>query len=680
MSETSKFLMRTSQVSSSQVIIGVGLALVFLFFAQLNYGTDLSFSEQVILINTLSFEFDDYNNFDEILFTQSTLPRAMMAVLVGMTLGMVGSVLQQLTQNSLVSPLTIGTSAGAWLAMVIGSVWYPVVMAEYSAAVAMGGALFTFGLVVIIVGLNNLSGLSVVLAGMAVNILMGAIATAIILLHDQYAKNLFIWGAGDLAQNGWDQVTWLAPKLLPAILLVAFAPRVLALLRLGQSGAQSRGLSIVPAFFGILLISLWLVSASISTVGVISFIGLLSPNIARALGARTPRTEVISSALLGALLLLATDWIAIELSQFTYDFIPSGTTAALVGAPALIFFTRRKLKAQDQVSISLPKSRVVLTSAVYMKLVGIFAAAVFLSVFFTRMQIDGVVSYTFRVPDAFSFELIWPRLFTAMFVGAGLAVAGVLLQRLIYNPLASPDILGLSAGATFALVAASIFVGVNIFDSAPLLAFLGSVSVLVLLLVLGRKNHYAPSMLILTGIALTALIDSLVQFALARGNEDSYAILTWLSGSTYRVTTQMAIALAVSISLLAVLAVVTHRWLTLLSAGRPFAQARGLNVPIVFASLFVLVALICAITTAVMGPVGFLGLLAPHMAIMLGARKAKEQLVVAMAVGATLLVVANWFGQTIRFPAEIAAGTIVSVIGGGYFLLLLLKARMSGHS
>nr|WP_282437137.1 iron chelate uptake ABC transporter family permease subunit [Vibrio amylolyticus] len=114
-----------------------------------------------------------------------------------------------------------------------------------------------------------------------------------------------------------------------------------------------------------------------------------------------------------------------------------------------------------------------------------------------------------------------------------------------------------------------------------------------------------------------------------------------------------------------------------MSAGRLFAKARGVNVPVAFTCLFVLVALICAVTTAVMGPVGFLGLLAPHMAIMLSAKKAKEQLIVSMLLGAVLLLAANWLGQNLRYPAEIAAGMIVSVIGGSYFLLLLLKGRKS---
>ncbi|MEZ9231456.1 Fe(3+)-hydroxamate ABC transporter permease FhuB [Vibrio amylolyticus] len=651
------------------------VSIVALSLGHLGWATELSIFEQLNLLGSLSLNFDDYDDFESIVFTQSALPRFVMALMVGGVLGLVGSVLQQLTQNHLVSPLTLGTSAGAWLAIVIGSVWFPLLMAEYSLFVALSGSMLTFGLVIAIVGLKNLSGLPIILAGMATNILMGSIATAIILLHDQYARNLFVWGAGDLGQNGWENVLWLAPKLIPAFFLVVFAPRILALLRIGQSAAKARGLSIVPVFVLILAVSLWLVSASISAVGVISFIGLLAPNIARAVGARTPQSELVTSTLLGAALLIATDWFAMFIGNFTLDMIPSGTTAALIGAPALIFFTRRKLKAQDQVSITLPKTSAVFTSRQYLKLIGLLLMSLLVAFVVTRSTTDGAAEWVIRFPDTFAMGLLWPRMLTAICVGAGLAAAGVLLQRLIYNPLASPDILGLSAGATLVLVAASIFVGVNIFESAPQLAFFGSMSVLVLLLVLGRKNHYAPSMLILTGISLTALIDALVQFTLAKGNENSFTILAWLAGSTYRVTPSMAVSLLIAMLMMCGLALATHRWLTMLSAGRMFAKARGVNVPMAFITLFVLVALICAATTAAMGPVGFLGLLAPHMAIMLGAKRAKEQLIVAMLLGATLLLVANWLGQTIRYPSEIAAGTIVSVIGGSYFLLLLLKGR-----
>ncbi|MFT6986815.1 MAG: ABC-type Fe3+-siderophore transport system permease subunit [Psychromonas sp.] len=256
-----------------------------------------------------------------------------------------------------------------------------------------------------------------------------------------------------------------------------------------------------------------------------------------------------------------------------------------------------------------------------------------------------------------------------------MASAGTVLQRLVYNPLASPDILGISAGATFALIATSVFLGVNIFASGALIAFSGSMVVLALLLLLGRKNQFSPASMIMTGIAISALIESLVQFSLAKGTQDSYTIISWLAGSTYRVTADAALTLAFSVMLIFSLIVSVSRWLTLLSAGRQFAAARGLNVQRCSIILLCAVALLCALVTTTMGPVAFIGLLAPHIAVMLGAKQARAQLIVAALCGGLLMLIADWLGQILLFPMQIAAGTLVSIIGGGYFLILLIRGQ-----
>lgn len=642
------------------------LALLSAVVASLQIGSDLSLSRQLAIVTGTQAE-----EFADIMFSYAQLPRLVMALMVGAMLGLVGSLMQQLTQNALTSPLTLGTSSGAWLALIIVNVWFPELVGDHSALAAMAGAMLSLFLVIFIAGPKNMTGLPLVLSGMVVNILLGSVASAIILLNAEYAKNVFIWGAGDLTQNGWESVQWLLPRLSVSLLLLVFAPRILTLMRLGHQGAAARGLNVVPAFIVLMAVGLWLVAASITAVGVISFIGLLTPNIARALGARTPRFELTMSALLGALLLVATDAAAQLLSQLTVDAIPSGTTAAAIGAPALLWFSRRKMKAQDQVSIKLPPSRDRLSALILPALMLIVAGILCLTAVFVT---DGH-SWHVALPTAYQWELRWPRMLTALSAGVGLAIAGTVLQRLIYNPLASPDILGISAGATFALVGASVFLGMNIFAVGSVLAFAGSMLVLAVLLVLGRRHQFAPSSLILIGIALTALIDALVQFALAKGTQDSYSILTWLAGSTYRVTEGKALFLFVGVAALFVFTLATSRWLTLISAGRQFAAARGLNVPVSSALLLGTVALLCALVTATMGPVAFVGLLAPHMAVMLGAKQAREQLIVASLVGASVMLIADWVGQTVLFPAQIAAGTLVSVIGGSYFLFLLIRGR-----
>lgn len=654
---------------SAKHLLAVVMLLAAAALASLQFNQPLVLSHQWSLIGSpqLAESFDDFN------FAYAQLPRLVMTLIVGAMLGLVGSLMQQLTQNSLTSPLTMGTSSGAWLALIIVSIWWPDAIADYSALAAMTGALLAFGLILLIAGLDNMTGLPMVISGMVINILLGAIAGAIILLHQDYAQNVFMWGAGDLAQNGWEMIEWLVPRLSPLVLLLLLAPRVLTLLRLGHQGAQARGLSVIPAFFLLMIIGIWLVSASITVVGLIGFIGLLTPNIVRALGARTPRMELVASVVFGALLLLLTDMLAQWLTLWFGQVVPSGVTAAAIGAPALIWFSRRQLKAQDGIAVALPGSRQRVSRGLSVTVAALLVVGVAL---YFCYQPDSADTWL-ALPSDYQWSLRWPRALTALCTGIGLALAGTILQRLIYNPLASPDILGVSSGATFALVFSSLFLGQSLLSTQWGTALVGSLAVLLVLILLGRKHQFAPSSVILTGIAMTALLQAFVQFCLAKGNQDSYKILQWLAGSTYRVTAEQATLLSGLVLVLFVLSLMSSRALTLISISRSFATARGLNSAWMSLGLLVLVAMLCAVVTATMGPVAFVGLIAPHLARMLGAQQVKAQLLLGSLIGATTMLWSDWLGQVLLFPNQIAAGTLVAILGALYFLALLIVNRLA---
>ncbi|MGX9417741.1 Fe(3+)-hydroxamate ABC transporter permease FhuB [Vibrio sp. WJH972] len=648
-------------------IIGVFCSAVILHLTtiQNQFGPSLAF------FNTVLFAHQTLNeSFEWTTFVDASLPRLVMAIAVGGMFGLVGSLFQQLTQNRLMSPLTLGTSAGAWLGLVVLSVMFPTLSSSWQPSFALFGALLSMALVVSIVGVRNLTGLPVILAGMAVNLLLGAFATAIILLNQQYADNLFIWGAGDLAQNGWLSVKWLLPKLTLSLGILVFAPRILTILSLGSKGAEGRGLNTSMAFFILSLIGVWLVAVSVTSVGLISFVGLIAPNLARSFGFTRSRHELIASMVCGASVLLITDSLAVYISQWSLDLIPTGTATAIIGAPLLIVIARSKFVAQDVLSLTLPKGRLYLSTGVY---AAVCAIAFIIVVVMLFVPVGDVSS--FRIPDSFEWSILWPRLVAGMASGAGLSVAGVILQRLVYNPLASPDILGVSSGAVFALVSVSLVTGVSIHETSYGVAIAGSVITLVGLLLLGRKHQFSPSMLVLTGVALTATLEALVQFSLTRVGSDKYVILGWLSGSTYRVGASEALIAFVVVLAGIGLSLQFSRWLTLLSTGHRFARARGLPVSMSYVSLLALVAVFCATVTTTMGPVAFVGLLAPHIATLLGARHVKTQLVLAPMIGAVLLCSSDLIGQWIVFPAQIAAGTVVSVIGGTYFIFLLTRSR-----
>lgn len=609
--------------------------------------------------------------FEDAVFVYAAAPRAAIAVLVGAALGLAGSVLQQLTQNRLVSPLTVGAAQGAWLALVVGAVVAPVFTANHGLWLSMAGAVAATALVAAIAGRNGLAGLPVVLAGMAVTILLGAIAAIVILLNEQYVRNLFIWGAGDLTQTDWGWVGWLAPQLAVGLVLLLAIGRPLTLMRLGSGGAGARGLGVVPFILAAALVALWMTASAITAVGVIGFIGLLAPNLARMAGARTARDELVTSLLLGALLLLVTDALAVEASAWSRDLVPSGASAALVGAPALIWLSLGHLKARDQAAFTPPGGTAVLTPA-RVAIVGMIGVAVVTAAFLAG---PGAAGWQIGWPGDLVMSLRWPRIVTALAAGAGMAVSGVILQRLLHNPLASPEIIGISAGATLALVGAVLLLGVSIHEAGAPVAMLGGVAVLALVLLLGRRHGNAPSIIVLAGISLDALLDAALQFALASGGEETYTIIGWLAGSTYRATAAQAITLSVGVAVLLALCLALNRWLALLSLGDAVAASRGVATRRAKPALLALGAVLAALVTSIVGPVAFVGLIAPHMAALLGARHSRGQLLLAAALGSVLFVASDWAGRTLLYPLQLPSGAVASILGGAYFILLLARRR-----
>jgi iron complex transport system permease protein len=167
-----------------------------------------------------------------------------------------------------------------------------------------------------------------------------------------------------------------------------------------------------------------------------------------------------------------------------------------------------------------------------------------------------------------------------------------------------------------------------------------------------------------------------VKVALAVGSQDSYTIIGWLGGSTYRVSGAEAGLLALTALLGLGLVLLMRRWLTLLSAGDDMALARGLSLRLARPVCLTLAAALAALVTAWLGPVAFVGLLAPHAAVMVGARRVTAQATMAGGIGAVLMVGSDWLGRMALHPMQLPAGSVASVLGGGYFLWLLLRRRV----
>jgi len=239
-------------------------------------------------------------------------------------------------------------------------------------------------------------------------------------------------------------------------------------------------------------------------------------------------------------------------------------------------------------------------------------------------------------------------------------------------------VLGVSAGATLAVALVLIVAGDIGSTGATVAATGGGLAVLAAILMLGRRSGFAPERVLLAGIALSALIDAVVGVLSATGDPRAMVLLGWMAGSTGGKLPADAVAAAVATVALVPASVLVVRWLDILPLGGP--QALALGVPLARSRLLLLLlaALATAAATLIVGPLTFVGLMAPHIVRSLGARRPLPTLLGAAAVGAGLMSAADGLARTAMFPLQLPTGLMGSMVGAP-FLMVLLNRRSSWH-
>ena len=266
-----------------------------------------------------------------------------------------------------------------------------------------------------------------------------------------------------------------------------------------------------------------------------------------------------------------------------------------------------------------------------------------------------------------------PRLLLALFVGAALAVAGVLVQGIIRNPLASPDILGVNHAASLASVGALLLLPSLPVIVLPLLAFAGGMAGLIILKILAKTSQ--PMKLALTGVALSACWASLTDYVMLSRPQEVNSALLWLTGSLWgRDWSFVNIAVPLLILLLP-LSLYFSRDLDLLALGEARAATLGVSVKrSQFWGLLLAVAM-TATGVAVCGPISFIGLVVPHMVRKITGGQHRWLLPVSALTGALLLVIADLLARMIHPPLELPAGVLTAMIGAPWFVWLLMRMR-----
>ena len=606
---------------------------------------------------------------DAVLWRFALLPQLAMALLAGAALGVAGVLLQQGLRNPLAAPETLGIQGGGLLAMALTVLWRPEWLAQWGEWIPFAGGSVAAALVLVLAARRQNSPFALLLAGILVSLLCGSLLTLLLLNHDLALVSLLALSAGSLTQDGWLPVAQLAPRLLGVLLLVVVLARPLRLLELGDQGVRSFGASPAALRLLTLLLAIYLSASVVSQVGAISFVALAAPLLARLAGARRLLPRVVVAAVFGGCLLLAADRLIALLP--TSGELATGSLVALLGAPLLLGLVLRvRLPEAPLPSASSGKRH----QSVPRLLLGIALVTLLALLLGVGLARDAGGWSWFAAGD-WTLIAHWrlPRVLAALAAGGMLALAGLLTQRLTGNPLASPEVLGISSSCGLGLMLLGLLYPQA---SQPLQLLVGTLSSLLLLgglLWWSRRSQFAPLRLLLCGMTVTALFAASQSLLLGSGDPRGLQLLSWMSGSTYYVTSAVAWILVVLMGLLLALSWPLSRWLDILPLGGVAASSFGLDLARSRLLILVLAALLTAAATLLVGPISFIGLLAPHLARHLGLFRAREQLLGSMGCGMAVMLLADWAGRQWLFPDQIPAGLMASLIGGSYFLFSLWR-------
>ncbi|MFC6160034.1 FecCD family ABC transporter permease [Kribbella jiaozuonensis] len=269
------------------------------------------------------------------------------------------------------------------------------------------------------------------------------------------------------------------------------------------------------------------------------------------------------------------------------------------------------------------------------------------------------------------FEL--PRVILAWLVGIALAVSGGVMQGVIRNPLAAPDVVGVTKGAGFAGMLLLLAIpGVPVLAVVPA-AFLGGLLAAALVYLLAYRRGATPVRIALVGVAVSAAFEAGIRFLLVRNPLDVSAALIWLTGSLFGRSMSSVYEILPWVVVLVPLVLIWARKLDVLGLGDDLAAGLGEPVEKTRRLLLLFAVALASSAVAVSGTIGFIGLIAPHMARRVFGGRHLASLPSAALFGVLLMLFADMLGRGLAPPLEIPAGLVTAVIGGPYFLYLLVK-------
>ncbi|MFC0201214.1 Fe(3+)-hydroxamate ABC transporter permease FhuB [Paracoccus rhizosphaerae] len=601
------------------------------------------------------------------------MPRGVIALLAGAALGLSGAILQVVLRNPVADPTTLGISSGAQLALVMATIFAPDLLAGGRWPIAMTGGLAAAGLVLTIGARRAFAPVTMVIAGMLVGLTASAVATAVTLAQGQYLLSLVIWNGGSLVQQDWSGVRNLSAVLALGGAAAGALARPLRVLSLGAEGAAGLGLNVALVRLAVAVLAVAVAASVSAELGLIAFVGLAAPALTRSMGARGIGPLLLWSPLVGALVLSICDGLVLAVEGSGGEMFPTGALTGLVGGPLLIWLLPR-LRGSTP-----PGTETAEGTAPRLSCPGRLLAVVGLGL----ITAAALLLWIGRVPGGWAvldpgsmaafLPMRLPRLVAAAASGAALALAGAMLQRLTANPLASPEVLGVSGGASlgFAAVTFAVAAPSGLMLTSGTMA--GGALALALLLAFTARRDMPAERVLLAGIAVSAFASAVLSATMAVGDARSWAILTWLSGATSTVSLAGALSLAALAVAIWLGGLATSRWLSVLPLGPSVSGGLGVNLRLARLVLIIMAGTATGAATVITGPLSFVGLMAPHLSRRVGLVRPADHLTGSALIGAGLMLVADFGARMAGFPYELPLGLFATLIGAPWLIWLMTR-------
>ena len=318
---------------------------------------------------------------------------------------------------------------------------------------------------------------------------------------------------------------------------------------------------------------------------------------------------------------------------------------------------------------------------IYILLFGLLITASFLSVMLGRVYINPAdILKCFFTPDKTSLTYILimnirlPRMLGAIIAGMGLSVAGVILQGVMNNALASPNTIGVNSGAGFFVMLAMMLFPHSGYATS-IASFVGALLTTLAIYALAYMADSSRTTIILAGITVSSFLNAGINTIKLINTDITLNITSFLMGTLSGLTFNKIALPAIGIIAAVLVSLILAKPLNILSLGDDYARSLGLNVPLTRFFLLVLSSIMAGLVVSFAGLLSFIGLIVPHICRTLFGSDARYLLPTSALLGASFVLICDIIGRLIAAPYELPAGIIMAFIGGPFFMYLLLKKK-----